>query len=98
MSAGTQPSKADIDSAITSIGTGLNNAIVKATRFKFWLDGIADAELTTLGYNAADIANLRSTIADLGQLSNIYEGLATLAVVKDFRTFLRRVWGFGFSS
>jgi hypothetical protein len=36
---------------------------------------------------------LRTLVADLNQLNNLYTGAATLGAVKDFRASLRPLWG-----
>ncbi len=95
MSVGTAVTKKELDAAITGIGTDIHLAMKRATDFKYYLDGVLDADLTALTYSAEDIANLRTAVADIDQLSTVFRGAAALAVAKDFRTFLRRVWGFG---
>lgn len=96
MSAGISITKNEIDQAISAIGQDMHMVMIRSVEFKYWLDGIPDGDLTTLGYTAGDIANLRTAVADCKQISDIFNGLANLSVAKDFRTFLRRVWGFGF--
>ncbi len=95
MSVGTTITKKELDAAITAIGTDIHLAMNRAAEFKYYLDGVLDEDLTTLTYSAGDIANLRTAVADINQMSTIFNGAASLAVAKDFRTFLRRVWGFG---
>lgn len=96
MAAGVPITKNQVDQAISAIGNDMHMVMIRSVEFKYWLDGIPDPDLTTMGYSAGDIANLRTAVADIKQISDIFNGLANLAVTKDFRTFLRRVWGFGF--
>ncbi|MGZ3714575.1 MAG: hypothetical protein ACXVA4_04085, partial [Ktedonobacterales bacterium] len=94
---GIQPTKADIDSMSGSLSRELNSVMERITEFKAWLDTQTDNNLqTTYGYTASDTANLRSAFNDLAQLVTIYQGTATLATAKDFRTFAKLIWGFGF--
>lgn len=96
MSAGLAIQKASVDSEVGAIGRDLNLVVGRIVNFKSWLDGQLDADLTTLGYSSTDIANLRSSLSDAKQLADLYTGSATLTVTKDFRTFLKRIWGLGY--
>lgn len=98
MSVGPNPSKLEIDSALGVVMTDLHMVMLRVVQLKFWLDGVPDADLTTLGYSSTDISNMRSAVADGNQIAGIFDGAATLAVAKDFRTFIRRVWGFGYQN
>jgi hypothetical protein len=40
-------------------------------------------------------ADLKTAFADLTQLGTIWTGQAALPTAKDFRTFVRRLWGVG---
>ncbi len=95
MSAGLQPTKADVDANAGGIAKDLQTTVDRVVSFKYWLDAQLDADLTTLGYSSTDITNLRSAYSDLAQLATIYQGAATLSPVKDFRTFAKRIWGLG---
>lgn len=95
MSAGLNPSKGEIDTMAGVIARDLQSALNRVTEFKYFLDGKVDADLTALGYTSGDIANLRSAYGDLDQLVTLYKGNATLGAAKDFRTFVRRIFGMG---
>jgi hypothetical protein len=95
MSAGLAPTKNEIDTQAGVIARNVQKAMNDVAQFKYFLDGLQDADLTTLGYTGGDIANIRSAYADLAQLATIYQGALNLAAVKDFRTFARRIWGMG---
>lgn len=60
-----------------------------------WLDTKSEGDLTTLGYTPGEVAQLKSAFADADELATIFEGIANLSVAKDFRAFLKLVWGFG---
>lgn len=96
MSAGLAIQKSSIDNEVGAIGRDLNLVVGRIVNFKAWLDGQLDADLAALGYNSTDIANMRSALGDAKQLADIYAGTATLGSTKDFRTFLKRIWGLGY--
>jgi hypothetical protein len=74
----------------------LDGTFARLQQFKAFLDTIPDATLIALyGYVQADINDLRSALTDAEQLRTIYQGTATLASAKDFRTFASRVYAFG---
>jgi len=92
-----QLTKGTIDAQLGSISQRLNIVLEDVNDFKYFIDGILDAQLTGMGYDANDVALIRTAASDMDQLREIYQGLAALAAVKDFRTFIRRVWGTGYS-
>lgn len=91
-------SKQQIDTEAGSLAKKLNIALEDVDDLKYFLDGLLDEQLVDLGYDAADVAVLRSAIGDLDQLRRIYQGLEALPDVKDFRSFARRLWGTGFTA
>lgn len=95
MSVGITVQKSDVDNIVGAIGRDLNSVIGRVVQFKAWLDAQGDPDLTALGFGAGDIATLRSAVADAKQLADIFAGAAPLTDAKDFRTFLKRVWGLG---
>jgi hypothetical protein len=95
MSIGLNPSKAEIDATCGVVARDLQKALDRVETFKYWLDSKVDADLTALGYTPGEIAIMRSAWADAAQLYDIYSGSANLATAKDFRTFIRQVWGLG---
>lgn len=52
----------------------LRNALTGMTSYQAWLTGVADADLTTLGFSAAEIAYLRGAFYDGTALSAIASG------------------------
>ena len=74
----------------------VDGTLLRVQQFKIFLDTIPDATLTsTYGFVQADVDTLRSALTDLEQLRTIYQGTATLAVAKDFRTFAKQTYAFG---
>ena len=63
---------------------------------KSFTDTVPDASLISLyGYVQADIDIIRSALSDAAQLQSLYQGGATLAVAKDFRTFAKQTYPYG---
>lgn len=93
MAAGYPKNKDSIDSLFGELAQSTNRNMRRATQLKTELDAYTDPQLTTIGYSAPEIAQLRAMAADLLQLNSIYTGAATLGSVKDFRVSLRPLWG-----
>lgn len=89
-------SKGTVDFQLGTISKNLNLAMEAIDNFKFFIDTTVDADLQALGYTVDEITLLRTCAADMEELKNIYAGAATLATAKDFRAFIRRVWGTGY--
>lgn len=88
-------SKQDVDRTCGGVAQALNRVMRDVGSSKDFLDVYQDAELEAIGYSPADVATLRSAMADLDQLRRVYEGLED-APLKDYRTFAQRIWGVGF--
>lgn len=97
MSAGVQLDKGIVNGTVGSVVADLHRAFGRLVQTKSWLDSVPDATLLAApyGFVQADIDDLRSAFSDLNQLNTIYQGGAALAVAKDFRTFAKRLYGFG---
>lgn len=93
---GIQVDRSAIDRVSGNLAQSVERAFDQIDDFKMWLDTKVDGDLTALGYSVAEVADLRSAYGDLAQLSTLYRGTASLGVAKDFRTFVKRLWGFGF--
>jgi hypothetical protein len=89
--------KTTLDAQSGTIAQELNTAFEKVASLHFMIAGTLDETLAALGYTPEDIALLRSAVGDMEQLRTIYEGVAALAAAKDFRAFMRQMWGLGFS-
>lgn len=93
MSVGTAVVKVDVDYKAAQLALTLRTNFDAIRNFKIWLDTKVDNDLTTLGYSAGEVATLRSAVADMDELRRVYEGLATVAVAKDFRAFAKLLTG-----
>jgi len=83
------------------LGTALRDlraVLEHLERIRSWTDQRTEGDLVTLGFTAGEAADLKSAVADMGQLAAIFQGQATLAVAKDFRVFASRLWGLGVAS
>jgi hypothetical protein len=95
MSLGLAVSKLELDSRSGEIARTFQRAFDDVLVLKGFLDATPDADLVALGYTSDEVAVLKTAWADLTQLANIWAGTANLAQAKDFRTFVRRIWGVG---
>lgn len=93
MAAGYPKNRESIDSIAGMLSQELNRAFRRCVQFKTELDADNDSALTSAGYTAAEIAQLRAFAADTTQLEGIYRGASTLPAVKDFKASCRPVWG-----
>lgn len=92
---GLSVTKADIDAIAGATARSVNVVFRDVVFFKAYLDTKTDGDLIALGYVQAEVDSLRSAFGDLKQLTDIFNGAATLGVAKDFKTFAKRLWGLG---
>jgi len=95
MSVGLAATKQELDSRSGDIARSFQRAFDNVLTMKGYLDATADPDLVALGYTTDEVATLKTAYADLSQLGTIWAGTAALATPKDFRTFVRRLWGVG---
>jgi hypothetical protein len=88
--------KRTVDQQLGIIAQNLNVAFASVEELTIFLAGALDADLEALGYTPEEIPLVRSAAADMEQLRLIYLGEEDLPAAKDFRAFMRRVWGTGF--
>jgi hypothetical protein len=88
--------KRTVDQTCGAAAQALNVAFRNVGSAKDFLDVLQDTELEALGYTPEDTATIRSAMADLDQLREVYEGLID-APQKDYRQFAQRIWGTGFT-
>jgi hypothetical protein len=92
----TNVDRSQINGNASQIAKDLDRVFLRANELKTFLDGIADGNLITdYGYLQADINDLRSALLDVEALRLIYIGNQPQTSVKDFRLFLKRIWGLG---
>ena len=95
MSLGLEVTKTQVDGVAGTIARDINRLFEDIVTFNLWLDGKSVADLEAMGYSTNEANVLKSAYADAAQLQTIFTGAANLASVKDFRTFLRQLWGLG---
>lgn len=79
--------KVDLDNRMGQTVLAARQALVEVARFKAMLDDstiLPDATLTSLGYSAGEITQLRAAFTDLKKLYDISTGAATQASTNDF--------------
>jgi hypothetical protein len=95
MSVGLPTTKTEIDTRAGDIARSFQRAFDDVVTLKGFLDATVDADLVALGYTTDEVATLKTAWADLTQLGTIWAGAAALPAAKDFRVFVRRLWGVG---
>jgi hypothetical protein len=95
MSVGLTVSKSEIDSRAGDIARRFQQSFEDVLTMALYLDGTTEQALIDLGYTANEVAVLKTAWADLVQLGTIWTGSAALASAKDFRVFVKQIWGVG---
>lgn len=95
MAIGASSNKADWDAAVAQISRQLFSAFSNVAKAKMALDTLAVSDLVAAGYDTTSANQLKSAFSDADLLRQIFEGSATQASVKDFRTFLKLALGTG---
>ena len=95
MNIGIQVTKDQINAVAGNLALDIADVGSRVTQFKAWLDTKSVEDLEALGFTAEEAAVIKSAYADAAQHIAIFTGAAALAQAKDFRLFLRQLWGFG---
>lgn len=95
MSVGLPVTKLEIDTRAGDLARAFQRGFAQTETLKDYLDATLDADLIALGYTQAEVTNLKTAVNELHQLFTIWTGAANLASAKDFRTFVKRIWGLG---
>ena len=95
MSVGLAVSKGEIDARAGDIARTFQRAFEDVTTLQAYLSSVTEQDLVAMGYSAQEVAVLKTGYNDLTQLGTIWVGAASLAQPKDFRTFVRQMWGVG---
>lgn len=95
MSVGLPVTKSEIDSRAGDIARAFQDQFNDVATMQSFLLATPNPDLEALGYTADDVAALKTAFTDLAQLGTIWTGQAALASAKDFRVFVRRLWGVG---
>lgn len=95
MSVGLPVTKTEIDQRAGDIARTFQGTFEDVATMQTYLEATPNADLVALGYSDQDVATLKTAFADLMQLGRIWGGAEALAAPKDFRTFVRQLWGVG---
>ena len=85
----------EINTRAGEIARGFQRQFEDVTTMQEYLLQTPDSDLIALGFTSDDVASLKTAFGDLAQLGRIWVGAEPLAAAKDFRTFVRRLWGVG---
>ena len=95
MSIGLVVNKGQLDNVVGILARNLKITFDDVVNLNIYLVATADADLIALGYTSNEVATIKSAYADAAQLASIFTGAASLAEAKDFRAFLKLLWGLG---
>lgn len=95
MSVGLSVTKTEIDARSGDLARVFQRAFGDVGTLKGYLDQTPNPDLVALGYTDQEVAVLKTAIGDLWQLATIWTGESALADPKDFRAFVRQLWGVG---
>jgi hypothetical protein len=95
MSVGLPVTKQEVDTRSGDTARAFQRAFDDVITMQSYLASTPDADLVELGYTESEVTTLKSAFADLTQLGTIWTGTAALPAPKDFRTFVRQIWGVG---
>jgi isochorismate hydrolase len=95
MSPGLAVTKEEINTRAGDIARGFQRQFEDVITMQEYFLQTPDPDLIALGFTADEVATLKTAFTDLSQLGRIWAGAEALAAPKDFRTFVRRLWGLG---
>jgi hypothetical protein len=95
MAVGLAVTKEEIDTRAGDISRAFQRAFDDVITMQGFLLATPNPDLVDLGYTDQEVATLKTAFTDLQQLTSIWTGQAALPDPKDFRTFVRQIWGVG---
>lgn len=95
MPVGLPVTKDEIDKRGGDIARAFQRNFEDVLTMQTYLEGAPNQDLEALGYSGQEVAVLKTAFADLAQFARIWVGSEALASPKDFRTFVRQLWGIG---
>jgi hypothetical protein len=94
VSAGIQPSQAQVNQNAGALALNLRAAMLAIVNFQAWLAATqTSASLQTLGFSAADAATLISSVGNMATLAAIYQGTATQPATFNYEANSNALWG-----
>jgi hypothetical protein len=95
MSVGLAVTKDEIDARSGDISRAFQRLFGDVVTLQQYLLSTPTEDLIALGYTDNEVAVLKTAFTDLTELANIWIGQAALAAPKDFRAFVKQLWGVG---
>jgi len=95
MAVGLAVTKGEIDARSGDIARAFQKNFEDVATLQTYLEATPNADLIALGYSDQEVATLKTAFADLAQFGRIWIGGEALPAPKDFRTFVRQLWGVG---
>jgi hypothetical protein len=95
LNVGVPVTKTSVDNAFGGIAVRFADLMADAEQANVWLAGIADADLTALGYSDDDITALKDAAYAYGVLAQVYTGAVAVDPATDFRVSIRKLAGPG---
>lgn len=95
MAVGLPVTKDEIDTRAGDVARNFQRQFENVVTMQEYLLATPEADLIALGYTPNEVAVIKTAFADLSQLGRIWIGSEALAAAKDFRTFVRQLWGVG---
>jgi hypothetical protein len=95
MAVGIPITKTELDSRAGNLARAFQDQFGEVVILQEFLLGTPDPDLIELGYTSDDVATLKTAMTDLAQLGRIWIGSEPLPTAKDFRVFVKRLWGIG---
>jgi hypothetical protein len=92
---GLPVTKAELDTRSGNLARSFQANFEDVGILQAYFAATPDQDLVALGYTAQEVATIKTAFADLTQLATIWTGTAALPTAKDFRTFVRQLWGVG---
>lgn len=94
MAVGLPVTKAEIDTRSGDIARAFQRSFEDVLTMQTYLESTPNPDLVALGYTDQEVATLKTAFADLTELGSIWSG-GPGTVPKDYRTFVRQLWGVG---
>lgn len=97
MTVGLAVDKGQLDRWSGTVAQDIDTWALRVDHLTTFLLATPDAtlEAAPFNYSPTEVAELKSAIADLKQLADLYRNVGTLPASKDFRTFAKLLVGLG---
>lgn len=93
MTAGNQPTVAQVNATAGGFATQLRGLFQGVQNFQAWLATQNAAGLVAIGFTAGDAATIISAIGNLNTLASVYQGTATQPAAFDYEANSNALWG-----